>query len=78
MNIGAKAVKDHADEFGLSDGISAIVRAFGKDSIKDIEIISEGRRTALKEISRDAYRLAVSTKPSNGIKHHIQTLRNKK
>lgn len=77
MNTGAKAVKEHADEFGLSEGISAIVRAFGKESVKDIEIISEGRRTALREISKDADRIAVHAKSNDTVKSYVQKLKGK-
>lgn len=59
INYGPTAVRQHADEAGLTDGISAIVKAFGKDAIKDIEVHGEGRLSVLKELSPERERIAV-------------------
>jgi len=59
INYGPAAVRQHADETGLTEGISAIVKAFGKDAIKDIEVHSEGNVSVLKELSPDRERIAV-------------------
>ena len=52
INHGPAAVRQHADSAGLTEGISAIVRCFGKDSIKDIEIHAGGEVSVLHELSR--------------------------
>lgn len=51
INYGPTAVRQHADEAGLTEGISAIVRCFGKDAIKDIEVHAGGEVSALHELS---------------------------
>lgn len=46
---GGAAVKAHADEMGLTDGIKKIIDAFGgNDQVKDIEITSPGRKSYLR------------------------------
>ncbi len=59
---GGAAIKAHADEFGLSDGISKIADVFGRDNIKDIEITSPGRHTALREFTTDPVRVVPGVK----------------
>ena len=51
INQGPTAVRQHADSAGLTEGISAIVRCFGKDSIKDIEVHAGGEVSVLHELS---------------------------
>ena len=78
IEYGSKAVKKHADDTGLSEGISAIVRAFGKESIKDIEIMSPGRKSALKEYSKESVRIAVAARADETIKQLISATKAKK
>ncbi len=54
---GPAAVRQHADESGLTDGISAIVRCFGKDAIKDIEIHAGDRISVLHDLSPEGHRV---------------------
>ena len=51
INHGPTAVRQHADYAGLTEGISAIVRCFGKDAIKDIEIHAGGEVSVIHELS---------------------------
>ena len=57
INYGPAAVRQHADEAGLTEGISAIVKAFGKDGIKDIEIHAGGEVSVLHELSPELHRV---------------------
>lgn len=51
INHGPAAVRQHADSAGLTEGISAIVKAFGKEAIKDIEVHAGGEISVLHELS---------------------------
>ena len=57
INHGPAAVRGHADSAGLTAGISAIVRCFGKDAIKDIEIHACGEVSVLHELSPELHRV---------------------
>ncbi len=57
INHGPSAVRNHADSTGLTEGISAIVKAFGKDVIKDIEIHAGGEVSVLHELSPELSRV---------------------
>lgn len=57
VNQGPAAVRQHADEAGLTEGISAIVRCFGKDTVKDIEIHACGEVSVLHELSPELRRV---------------------
>lgn len=57
INHGPVAVREHADQTGLTEGISAIVRCFGKDAIKDIEINSGDEVSVLHDLSPELHRV---------------------
>jgi len=57
INHGPTSVRQHADSAGLTEGISAIVRCFGKDAIKDIEIHAGGEVSVLHELSHQNARV---------------------
>lgn len=71
-NTGPSAVRQHADREGLTAGISAIVRAFGKDAIKDIEIHSEGEVSYIHELSPNRARVIPGTKSDQSVKDIIK------
>lgn len=75
---GSQAVKQHADEAGLTKGISAIVRAFGKESIKDIQIETEGKASFIHEYQRDADRICVTTITDESLADILKAAREKK
>lgn len=55
---GAEAVKQHADDTGLTEGISKIIAAFGGNSqVKDIAIFSPGKLTYLREYPQKVVRV---------------------
>lgn len=57
INHGSAAVRQHADSSGLTEGISAIVRCFGKDAIKDIEIHAGEDISVLHELSPELHKV---------------------
>lgn len=73
INKGSLEVRSHADECELTEGISAIVRAFGKDAIKDIEIHSEDEVSYLHELSREYHRIVPGTKSQQSVKDIIKS-----
>lgn len=75
---GSQAVRQHADEAGLTEGISAIVRAFGKDSIKDIQIETKGKTSFIHEYQRDADRICVPAITDESLADVLKTAREKK
>lgn len=47
---GGAAVKQHADEAGISDDLTRIISAFGgKSAVKDIAIFTPGKMTFINE-----------------------------
>ncbi len=57
INYGPAAVRNHADAAGLTEGIIAVVKAFGKVAIKDIEIHAGDEVSVLHEISPELHRV---------------------
>lgn len=75
IHQGAAAVRQHADSAGLTEGISAIVKAFGKDSIKDIEIHASGEVSVLHELSHQHDRVIPGVKGDMTTKDAITATR---
>lgn len=72
INHGPTAVRNHADAAGLTEGISAVVKAFGKDAIKDIEIHAGGEVSVLHELSPELHRVIPGVAGSMTTKDAIQ------
>lgn len=72
LNKGPTAVRTHADETGLTEGISEIVKAFGKDAIKDIEIHSYDRVSVLHELSPELRRVVPGVQSGQTTKQVIK------
>lgn len=77
VNLGPTEVRTHADEAGLTEGISAIVKIFGKDAIKDIEIHSADRVSVLHELSPQLHRAVPGVQSEKSIKEWIKETKGK-
>jgi len=77
INHGPSAVRAHADESGLTEGISAIVKVFGKDAIKDIEIHSDDRISVLHELSPQLHRVVPGVQSTQTTKQMIKESKEK-
>lgn len=77
INRGPTPVRTHADETGLTEGISAIVKCFGKDAIKDIEIHSPDRVSVLHELSPELHRVVPGVQSEKSIKEWIKETKGK-
>lgn len=77
INQGPTAVRTHADETELTEGISAIVKCFGKDAIKDIEIHSAERVSVLHELSPELHRVVPGVKAQESVKDWIKKTKGK-
>lgn len=77
INHGPSIVRTHADETGLTEGISAIVKCFGKDAIKDIEIHSADRVSVLHELSPELHRVVPGVQSTQTTKQVIKESKEK-
>lgn len=77
LSYGPAAVRNHADETGLTEGIRAIVKFFGKDAIKDIEIHSVNRVSVLHELSPELHRVVPGVQPQESVKDWIKKTKGK-
>lgn len=77
INHGPIAVRTHADETALTEGISAIVKCFGKDAIKDIEIHSADRVSVLHDLSPETHRVVPGVQSEKSIKEWVKETKGK-
>lgn len=77
INHGPIAVRTHADETALTEGISAIVKCFGKDAIKDIEIHSADRVSVLHDLSPETHRVVPGVQSEQTTKQLIKESKDK-